>query len=515
MTEYLAPGTYVEEVRGDVVPIQGVSTSTAGFVGLTQRGPTQPMLITSWPEYTRWYGSLIEPSASALPWAVQGFFANGGQRVFIARVIGDKAVTASLTLAGEDGPTITALGPGTWGNDVSVEVLPSARGDSTRFRLRVTFDTGIPGQVVTEDFDQLSPDPKDPRYAVSVVNVGSHLVNLAFPAAGTPAVPGAQGPTALAGGTDGDTVSLATFTGVTQEPVPANQLTGLAALALIDDISILAVPDAVNGDLLSAAEQNELQRAVISQCETLRDRVAVLDVPPNASDIMRNPGKYVITSNYAAIYYPHLRVIDPVSRSTALVPPSGFVAGIYAFNDITRGVHKAPANYEVQGILTVDLTPTEGPLEFPVTKGDQDVLNPMGINAFRDFRPAGNGIRLWGARTMASDPEWIYVNVRRLFNFVEKSVDRGLQWLVFEPNSEPTWAKVRRTISTFLERVWRDGALMGTTKEEAFFVRCDRTTMSTDDILNGRLICLVGLAAVRPAEFVILRFSQFTVEATQ
>ena len=147
---------------------------------------------------------------------------------------------------------------------------------------------------------------------------------------------------------------------------------------------------------------------------------------------------------------------------------------------------------------------------------DQRIPRPRSLSAdCRDFRAAGNGVRLWGARTTSSDPEWVYVNVRRLFNFVEKSVDRGLQWLVFEPNSEPTWAKVRRTISTFLERVWRDGALMGTTKEEAFFVRCDRTTMSTDDILNGRLICLIGLAAVRPAEFVILRFSQFTAEATQ
>lgn len=507
MPEYLAPGTYVEEVRGDVVPIQGVSTSTAGFAGLTQRGPTQPMLITSWPEYTRWYGGLTEPSVSALPWSVQGFFANGGQRVFIARVTHSDATTASLTLTEDGAPTITALGPGAWGNDVNIQVTVSVR-DASRFRLRITY------QTMTEDFDQLSTDPTDSRYAASVVNVGSHLVKLSFPAGVAAAAPAPVASTPLAGGADGTaTLTSDTFKG--DPTLPPNHLTGLAALATIDDIAILAVPDAVN-PTLPAADRDDLMNAVVNQCEELHDRVAVLDIPPDAGDIANNPNLYVTRrSNYSAIYFPHLRVIDPVSRTTALVPPSGFVAGIYAFNDITRGVHKAPANYEVQGILTVDLTPTEGPLEFPVTKGMQDELNPAGVNAFRDFRPAGNGIRLWGARTTSSDPEWVYVNVRRLFNFVEKSVDRGLQWLVFEPNSEPTWAKVRRTISTFLERVWRDGALMGTTKEEAFFVRCDRTTMSTDDILNGRLICLIGLAAVRPAEFVILRFSQFTVEATQ
>jgi Bacteriophage tail sheath protein len=508
MPEYLAPGVYVEEVRGDVVPIQGVSTSTAGFVGLTQRGPTQAVLITSWPEFLRWYGDPLDPAQSALPLSVRGFFANGGQRVFVARITRSDAKSASLELAAAAArPTITALGPGAWANTVQVQVSAATR-DPNRFRLRITYGT------VTEDFDELSADPKDSRFARGVVNTGSHAVTLSWPDGETPSAPTHVAATPLAGGSDG-TADLTADSLIGDPAVPPDQLKGLSALAAVDDVAILAVPDAVNGALLAAAEQNLLQSAIIEQCETLRDRVAVLDVPAGAGDIETNPGAYLTRrSNYAAIYYPHLRVIDPRSRVTVLVPPSGFVAGIYAFNDVTRGVHKAPANYEVQGILTADLTPTEGPLEFPVTKGAQDVLNPFGINAFRDFRSAGRGIRLWGARTISDDPEWIYVNVRRLFNFVEKSVDRGLQWLVFEPNAEPTWARVRRTIETFLEQVWRDGALMGTTREEAFFVRCDRTTMSTDDILNGRLICLIGLAAVRPAEFVILRFSQFTAEAT-
>jgi phage tail sheath protein FI len=274
------------------------------------------------------------------------------------------------------------------------------------------------------------------------------------------------------------------------------------------------VPDAVNTVILADLERDTLTQAVIAQCERLRDRFAVLDIPPHAGDLASNPVKYLPPrSQFAAVYYPHVRVYDPRSRTTELVPPSGFVAGVYALNDVTRGVHKAPANYELRGILSKDLSPTEGPLEYVITKGQHDILNPLGINVIRDFRSGGQGIKVWGARTLSSDPEWIYVNVRRLFNFVEESVDQGLQWTVFEPNSQPTWDRVRRTLEIFLERVWRDGALSGAKREEAFFVRCDRTTMSTDDILNGRLICLIGLAAVRPAEFVVLRFSQFTAES--
>jgi phage tail sheath protein FI len=207
---------------------------------------------------------------------------------------------------------------------------------------------------------------------------------------------------------------------------------------------------------------------------------------------------------YSAFYYPWIRVYDPISRSKPLIPPTGHVAGIFARTDIERGVHKAPANEVVRGALD---------LEFPVTTTMQDILNPRGVNCIRDFRPDRRGIRLWGARTMSSDGEWKYVNVRRLFLFLEESIDEGTQWVVFEPNDEPLWARVRRTIENFLIRVWRNGALMGTTQDEAFFVKCDRTTMTQDDIDNGRLICLIGIAPVKPAEFVIFRFFQKTADA--
>lgn len=527
MPEYLAPGTYVEEVRGDVVPIQGVSTSTAGFVGPTERGPSQAMLVTSWPEYLRWYGDVTKPEAGVLPLSVRGFFANGGERVFIARVTRSDATAAKLELQsdGDARPTVTARGAGAWGSRLWVRVLAATR-DTRRFRLQVIYyrdqnPTATPIDLtksvpaVLEDYDELSVDSKDARYALGVVNSASHLISLSWPAGQQPSAPSPVDFTQLADGADGDAdMTEADFLG--DPDAPPDRLTGLTALAAIDEIAILAVPDAVNPSLLAKTEQDAVVGDIIDQCEKLRDRFAILDVRSGAGDITSNPSNYLPgrPSEFAAIYYPHVRVLDPKSRATVLVPPSGFVAGVYAYNDVTRGVHKAPANYDLRGILTQDITPTEGPLEYVVTKGQQDILNPRGINVIRDFRANGLGIRVWGARTLSSDPEWIYVNVRRLFNFVEESVDQGLQWVVFEPNSEPTWARVRRTIETFLERVWRDGALLGTRRDDAFFVRCDRTTMSTDDILNGRLICLVGLAAVRPAEFVVLRFSQFTVEAT-
>jgi phage tail sheath protein FI len=541
MPEYLAPGTYVEEVRADVVPIQGVSTSTAGFTGLTERGPTQALLVTSWPQYQRWYGDVQPPEKSYLPLAVRGFFANGGQRVYVARVVRANAASSTVDLKGAAGTgtpptpaatsfTLTALGEGTWGDRIWVQVSKATR-NPDGFRLKVAYyqdkspdstNTGA-GATLVEDYDELTADPTDSRFVRSVVNAASHLVTVSVPT-GAPVPPAVPAPTtpptpipfqALTGGSEGDTGTVPAVRFVGDASLAPDELTGLAALAAIDDISILAVPDAVNTTLVDSGSRDTVVSAVIGQCEQLKDRFAILDIEQGqGSVITRNPNSLLPTrSNFAAIYYPHVRVLDPRSRGTILVPPSGFMAGIYANNDVTRGVHKAPANYEVRGILAKDLSPTEGPLEYVATKGDQDILNPVGINVIRDFRASGRGVRVWGARTISADPEWIYINVRRLFNYVEESIEQGLQWVVFEPNAEPTWARVRRTIETFLERVWRDGALMGTTREEAFSVQCDRSTMSADDILNGRLICLVSLAAVRPAEFVVLRFSQMTVEA--
>jgi phage tail sheath protein FI len=248
-----------------------------------------------------------------------------------------------------------------------------------------------------------------------------------------------------------------------------------------------------------------VQSALITHCEELQDRFAILD----PQDGLRNEGirafREPLDTKYAALYYPWLYVPDPRSRRSVFVAPSGHMAGIYARTDVERGVHKAPANVVIRGI---DLSLPRRGLEQDVTKREQDMLNPKGINALRAFPNLGT--RVWGARTLSSDQSWKYINVRRLFIFVEESIDEGTQWVVFEPNDEPLWARVRQSITNFLTTVWRDGALEGKKAEEAFFVTCDRTTMTQDDIDNGRLICVIGIAPVKPAEFVIFRIQQKT-----
>jgi phage tail sheath protein FI len=318
----------------------------------------------------------------------------------------------------------------------------------------------------------------------------------------------------LAGGGDGqlpmveDATQRNTFNGMEADPDHAERrATGLYALDEIDDIAIVAMPD---GAALGSDERHfvAMQR-LIQHCEQMRYRIAVVDGPANASmnEIREFRGKF--DSKYAALYHPWIEILDPNERPAQgapqrrlLLPPSGFVTGIYARSDIERGVHKAPANEVVRGLTRFEVN---------INKGRQDVLNPEGINALRFFEGRGN--RVWGARTMSSDPEWKYVNVRRLFIYVEHSIDKGSQWAVFEPNGPRLWGNVRQMIEDFLLVMWRDGWLLGDKPEQAYFVRCDRTTMTQNDLDNGRMICLVGIAPVKPAEFVIFRIGQWTADA--
>ena len=280
--------------------------------------------------------------------------------------------------------------------------------------------------------------------------------------------------------------------------------TGLEALGEVDDIAIVAVPDGGAYDNTTLSEQ--AAERVISHAEGLRYRIAVVDAPAGSSMNEIRDFRNKFDSKYSALYHPWIEILDPTERASQgappkrlLLPPSGFVTGIYARSDIERGVHKAPANEVVRGLTR---------FEANINKARQDVLNPEGINALRFF----DG-RVWGARTMSSDPEWKYVNVRRLFIFIENSIDRGTQWAVFEPNNQRLWANIRQTVEDFLLVLWRQGALLGDKPEDAFFVRCDRTTMTQNDIDNGRMICLVGLAPTKPAEFVIFQIGQWTGDA--
>ena len=371
------------------------------------------------------------------------------------------------------------------------------------FRITVT-NNGI-----SEDYPTLTLDPQTPYYFETLINNQSKLITVSGKDDSSPdpfSMPSADDGLNVRMGGGADSSGTVTFNPndyIGQDNGPGLR-TGLKALEDIEQISIIAAPG-----ITSQSVQNEL----IDQCERLRYRFAILDPLYGTTtplDDVENQ-RQLYDTHYAAMYFPNVVNGDPnpatPAGSTIVIPPSGHMAGIYARTDIERGVYKAPANEVILGITDLDLT---------INKGEQDILNPppYQINVLRNFRHQGRGLRVWGARCITSDAQWKYVNVRRLFIFVEASLDRGTQWVVFEPNDYPLWARVKQSISNFLTTVWRDGALMGQKVEEAFFVKVDRSTMTQDDIDNGRLIILVGIAPVKPAEFVIIRISQFTASAS-
>ncbi|CAG0986331.1 MAG: Phage tail sheath protein [Candidatus Methanoperedens nitroreducens] len=509
MPEYLTPGVYVEEFEIGAKPIEGVSTSTAGFLGITERGPTSPRLVTNWLQFQRMYGSYI--AGSYLPYAVDGFFMNGGQRCFIGRVAANDAEKASLKLtsAGTNALTLDAIGEGEWGKRIVVKVGTGTDSTAAKplFKLSVfywkdqlpstlfdpeTNKKSKPQPAQIEFYDNLSMDNASPDHYDKKINGISSLITISSQTGDSGTLPDGPAVVTPLGGTDLDGTALGIDDYLRDSPadnIPGSRK-GLTAFKEIDEISIVYSPDAnsVTG----------LVPALISHCEELKDRFAVIDADDGSSNVSNIKPRDNFDTKYAAFYYPWIKVIDPLTNKGKLIPPGGHMAGIYARSDVERGVHKAPANEVVRGAMD---------LEFQITKGEQGILNPRGVNVIRAF--PGRGIRIWGARTLSSDALWKYINVRRLFIFVEESIEEGTQWVVFEPNDEKLWARVRATITQFLTRVWRDGALMGTKPEEAFFVKCDRTTMTQDDIDNGRLICIIGIAPVKPAEFVIFRIAQW------
>jgi phage tail sheath protein FI len=354
-------------------------------------------------------------------------------------------------------------------------------------------DADAPGETI----GNLHLSGTDPAGLVPAVAIRSQLVRAA---AGADLLSPQDHLTALggswltlAGGDDGTSdLTVADFVG---QDGGSGARTGIVALEDIDEVAICAVPGMWSGTVLSA---------LITHCEFLKDRFAILDPQPDLSIEGIQTFREPYDTTYAALYYPWLVTRHPVTGQDLEVPPSGHLAGIYARVDVERGVHKAPANVVIRGIR-----PQDG-IAQDVTRRHQDLLNPKGINALRFF--PGQGHRVWGARTLSSDSAWRYVNVRRLFLFIEESIDEGTRWVVFEPDAEALWALVRQTVTNFLTTVWRTGALAGTTPDEAFFVACDRTTMTEDDLANGRLVCVVGVAPVFPAEFVIFRIQQKTRE---
>ncbi|MFI0237564.1 phage tail sheath family protein [Streptomyces sp. NPDC016845] len=503
MPEYLAPGVYIEEIERGPRPIEGVATSTAAFLGETLRGPRLPRLVTSYGEFVRYFGDIFHPG-KYMPYAVKTFFDNGGRRCFITRVTGADAGTAERVLGDI---TITALGPGESYNQVWVRILAGTtrdgNGDPIGFRLRLDYwadPRNVPGDAdsidtaqvlptVSEDFDDLSVDPASPSYfAKRINNFNSVLVEVAAPEGAALPQPAAE---RLDGGSAGDALVPPDFEG---DPDPTRP-TGLAALDL-DQFRSVAIVYAPGCDYTTA-------NLVVAHCERNRFRIAVVDaLPDQASAQAIAPRDQVTDSRYGAFYYPWIYVSDPRSGMRKKIPPGGAVCGIYARTDNTRGVFKSPANEVIAGAID---------LEYDINQRTQEVLNPQGANAIRRF--PGRGIRVWGARTMSSDPLWKYVSVRRLFIFLEASIYNSTQWVVFEPNDTRLWARVKQTVTLFLRSQWREGALFGDKEEEAFSVAVGRETMTEQEILNGMLVIEIGVAPVRPAEFVIFRIFQKTQEA--
>ncbi|MBA0051092.1 phage tail sheath family protein [Streptomyces sp. AJS327] len=521
MPSYLSPGVYVEEVAGGSRPIEGVGTSVAAFVGLAPSGPLNtPTLVTNWTQYVAEFGEFTD--GYYLAHSVYGFFNNGGTAAYVVRVGGSPdeaargasqatAVAAGSGAAalppGEERPLgtfkVAALAPGSAAEGLSVEVTDAeGEGAAERFRLLVK-----DGSRVAETFDVTASKKGGRSYVVTQVKERSKLITVTEGApAGQLARP------------ENQTVALpapppapAAESAGSAHPGPAEYLgdsadrTGFGGLEAVDEISMVCVPDlmaAYQRGAIDLEAVKAVQLGMIAHCELMGDRVAVIDPPPglNARGVRvwrQETAGY--DSKYAALYYPWVKVFDPATGQSRMVPPSGHVAGIWARNDSERGVHKAPANEVVRGAVD---------LETQITRGEQDLLNPIGVNCVRAF--PGRGIRVWGARTLSSDPAWRYLNIRRYFNYLEESILIGTQWVVFEPNDHALWARIRRNISAFLVTEWRGGALFGAKPEEAFYVKCDDETNPQESVDLGRVICEIGIAPVKPAEFVIFRLAQFS-----
>jgi phage tail sheath protein FI len=441
-----------------------------------------------------------------LPFAVRGFFDNGGKRCYIARILGKNSIIANTDIGDLK---VRAVGPGIWGNRIFVKIGPGTTLDKDRksvgFKLQVAYWSRpleepfdpfenrdkLPRPSIEEEFDDLSVEKTSSLYFDKRVNNGNSALVELEPLLDSPEKPAESASAQLDKGDDGISIIASDYKGEHQE---ADKRTGLESLNLDQyrDVAIVYAPNAAD----------DVVKEIVTHCEKNRFRFAVIDAPANQPIATSLDPRSSNDSKYGAFYYPWIVISDPRSGARRKIPPGGSICGIYALTDNTRGVFKAPANEVVRGAID---------LEYEIDHGMQENLNPKGVNVIRRF--PGRGIRVWGARTLSSDPLWKYVNVRRLFIFIEASIYNSTQWVVFEPNDARLWARVKQTLTLFLRTQWREGALFGDKEEEAFSVAVGRETMTEDDILNGRLIIEVGIAPVRPAEFVIFRVFQKTQEA--
>ncbi|NES64569.1 MAG: phage tail sheath family protein [Okeania sp. SIO2D1] len=564
--DYSAPGVYVEEIERGSRPIQGVSLSVAGFVGFTEdiRGDAQlfePQLITDWSQYLECFGKPgsdgFTDFGAYLPFAVRGWFENGGGRCWVVSLGTQLPLPASKKTATEERPALTEVKTVSQKPSLSFSIKPDEQ-ENGRINVLVQpdeplpnddpdeepFDTGEYFKLTLMQGDNILKEVRTVDGQEQEVDaVYRHLSMSAEPEAGVSvetALQESQYINVEVLSSEGMALSRRPANGSYEvspppEVYPVDQLyrktygarkgrTGIQGLYEIDEVAMVACPDmmlAYQRGMLNLEQVHGIMEMMLIGCENAAPsppyRMAVLDAPPvkvrrgddpvlpeqnKPQDVKDWLDQFGRRSQFAALYYPWIRVPNPRDNGKGIyVPPSGHMMGIWCQTDESRGVYKAPANVVPKGVID---------MAYDTNFREQEMLNPLGINCIRRF--PNRGIRVWGARTLVEPDNilWRYISVRRLMSYIEKSIELGTQWVVFEPNDEDLWARVRRTVSNFLERIWREGALFGGSPEEAFYVKCDGELNSEDTMRMGMLYIEVGVRPVRPAEFVVIRISQWT-----
>ena len=540
--DYFAPGVYVEEIDRGSRPIEGVQTNIAGFIGFTEtiRGGAEigkPMLVTTWNQYLEYFGKENSDGFTDfnayLPFAVNGWFLNGGARCWVISIGTQLPKPAQeTTQPGPESNALTIKTPAkreslqfalkeeeTDNGSLTVEILP---GDPKTIPEDSNTPAPVPAEFFTlvikregqelERHQNLTMDrnvqPEIGNYVLTAVQESQYITVTDLTQRGLPL---ARRPL------DGQYEVSPPPELPTQENLARyvqgvrDDRSGIQGLYEIDEITMIACPDlmrAYQAGLLDEDQIHGIMELMISLCENAApnppNRMVVLDTPPDRvkpQQVVNWLDDFGRRSMFGALYYPWIKVANPRNNGKPiLIPPCGHMMGVWSRTDETRGVYKAPANETPRGVIG---------LAYDCNFREQELLNPKGINCIRTF--PNRGIKIWGARTLVEPEktEWRYISVRRLMSYIEKSIELGTQWVVFEPNDEDLWARVRRTVSNFLERIWREGALFGASPEQAFYVKCDETINTPDTMILGRLYIEVGVCPVRPAEFVIFRISQW------
>ena len=541
--DYFAPGVYVEETARGSRPIEGIATNVAGFVGFTEdiRKEAEifkPMLVTNWSQYLQYFGrdksDGFTDFNAYLPFAVNGFFLNGGGRCWIASI--GTSLPGSTPQPAQTGLKIFNRGgrrPSLRFNlrperaslgKVSIEIrdnpqpveIPETEGQppvtqEELFSIVVSRE----GEIL-EQYDRLTMNSQVQVEGVSyVINALQNSSNFAVSDISEVGRPLARRPS------NGEYELSARVLVSSPERLYGDiegvrdDRTGIRGVFEIDEINILACPDimrAYQAGLMNLEQVNGLMGLMIDLCESSingetpnpPNRMVVLDTPPDKikpQEVVQWLNGFNRRSMFGALYYPWIKVPNPRNAGKPIaVPPCGHVMGVWSRTDETRGVYKAPANETPRGVMG---------LAYETNFRELELLNPLGINSICSF--PNRGIKIWGARTLVEPDitEWRYINVRRLISYIEKSLELGTQWVVFEPNDEDLWARITRVVNNFLERLWREGALFGASPEEAFFVKCNSEINTPETVLLGRVYIDVGVSPVRPAEFVIFRISQW------